>query len=81
MEVVPALLGERLPADEEVERRLSIEDEFEPLLQSFRGLESGVAAGLACVDGSLLAADPVAEVGVGELLEVGVGERLSCAGI
>ena len=38
------------------------------------GLEAGVAAGLAGVHGGLLAADPVAEVGVGELLQIGVGE-------
>src|SRR5271166_6044429 len=68
------LVGERLPADEEVVGRLTFEDEFEAELQLLGGLEAGVAAGLAGVHGSLLAADPIAEVGVGELFEIGVGE-------
>ena len=73
---VPAdgLFRERLPANEEVVGRLAFEDQFEAGLQLLGGLEAGVAARFAGVHGSLLAADPVAEIGVGELFQIGVGE-------
>ncbi len=72
---VPAdgLLRERLPADEEVVRRLAFEDELEAGLQLLGGLKAGVAAGLAGVHGGLLAANPIAEVGVGELFQIARG--------
>ena len=69
-----ACLRERLPADEDVVGRLAFEDELELGLQLLGGLQAGVAAGFAGVHGGLLAADPVAEVGVGELFQIGVGE-------
>ena len=73
---VPAdgLFGERLPADEDVVRWLAFEDELETALQLFSGLKAGIAAGFAGFHGGLLAANPITEVGVGELLQIGVGE-------
>ena len=65
------LFGERLPAHENVVRRLAFENELEAGLQLPGRLESGVAAGLAGVHGGLLVADPVAEVRVGEFFEIG----------
>ena len=62
------LLRERLPADEDVVGRLAFEDELERGLQLSCGLQLGVAAGFLRGDGGLLAADPIAEVGEGELL-------------
>lgn len=68
------MLRQRLPADEDVVGRLAFEDELERGLQLFRGLQLGVAAGFLGGDGGLLAANPIAEVGEGELLQTGVGE-------
>ncbi len=73
---VPAdgLLGERFPTDKEVVGRLAFEDELEAGLKFLGGLQLGVTAGFLRGDGGLLSANPIAEVGEGELLQIGVGE-------
>ena len=44
------LLGERLPADENIVGWLALENEFELGLQLLGGLQPGVAAGFARID-------------------------------
>ena len=68
------MLGERLPADKDVVGRFAFEDEFEAGLKFLGGLELGIASGFAGLNGSLLAADPVAEVGESEFFQIGVRE-------
>ncbi len=68
---VPAdrLLGEGLPADEDVVGRLARQDELELVLQLLGGGQAEVGPGLARLRGGGLGGDPVLEVGVGQGLE------------
>jgi hypothetical protein len=68
------LFRERLPADEEVVGWPALEDELKAGLQLLGGLEARVAAGLPRLDGGLLAPNPISEVGVGELFQIGMAE-------
>ena len=72
---VPAerLLGERLPAHEDVVGRLALEDQLEPALQLPRGSQARLGAGDLVAAAALLPLDPVAEVGVGEPLQRACG--------
>ena len=65
---VPAegLLGERLPAHEDVVGRLALEDQRETALEIARGKQARLCPGETLPVGRLLPLDPVAEVGVGE---------------
>ena len=65
---VPAdgLLVQRLPTDEKVVRWLAGEDVFEFLLEKFGGGVAVFGTGDTVVGVVLLAANPIAEVGVGE---------------
>ena len=63
------LLVERFPAHEDVVRRLAVQDQFEPLLERFGRSQPSLRAVDAGGHVVLLAADPVAHVGVGEYLQ------------
>lgn len=69
---VPAdgLLGERFPAHEDVKGRFAFEDGFELFLQRLRGGQPLRGAVEAAGDARLLDANPVAQVGVDEALQV-----------
>src|SRR5439155_16714676 len=63
------LLAQRLPAHEEIMRRLAGEDPFELRLQMLGGGETGVCTLSSGLLVSALPVDPVTEVGVDQLIE------------
>src|SRR6478672_2245396 len=71
---IPAdgLFRERFPADEEVKRRLTSQDQLEPSLQLLGALQAGIPAGLPAINDGLLTPDPIAEGSVGEFFQVGM---------
>ena len=73
---VPAngLLGKWLPAGEEVVGRFAFENKLEAALQLLGVLERDVSSRLASVHCGLLTANPISEVGIGQLFQIGVGE-------
>ena len=73
---VPAdgLLGQGLPADENVVGRFAFEDGFEPGLEIACGGQACLGAVDAVLDAFFLAANPVAEIGVDQTFEVLVVE-------
>lgn len=75
---VPAdgLLGQRLPADEDVVGRFAFEDGFEPGLEITCSGQARLGTVDAVLHAFFLAADPVAEIGVDQTFEVLVIEPM-----
>jgi hypothetical protein len=71
---IPAdrLLGERLPADEYVVRRLAGKDELEPLLESLSVGQSQVGSRLATPGVGGLEVNPILDVPVGQAFQPAV---------
>lgn len=69
---IPAdgLFGQGLPADEDVVGRLTFEDELQAALQVLGGGQAGLGAVDAIPYARLLLANPVAQIGVDEALQV-----------